>query len=345
MPPFSPGNRVIVLGAGATRASNFENFEPECKPPLNSDFFTQLQRIRSKYKDLIKDVIRDVVSLFGPNFDLTLEDYFTQLEFLVEAAKMSPKAKDGLSTSDLREKLDRLRAALAATLEISTDVAIRKSQGCTRHKKFVENLRPRDVLITLNYDCVMDHALRKHGDRKWNARYGYGFREPSRIIGIDHWDPETPSASQNNTVHLLKLHGSLNWQLPDSGIGEIVLKQRLHQQNGIPRFSVIPPVWNKRFGASLDFKDLWRKAELAIRNAKEIGIVGFSFTPTDLHVESLFRLALARSQLQTLVIVNPSRNDRQRIRHVFSKPLSNGVIVRQYKDFERFVDCFPACFS
>ncbi len=343
MPPFSPGQRLVVLGAGATYGAEFENFKAECRPPLNSDFFTQLQKIRSKHRKLVRDVIKDVVELFGPNFSLTLEDYFTQLEFLSEAMKFTPKGAGALTAQALAAKNDRLKAALAATLEISTDVAIRKAGGCKLHKQFVAGLEAKDTVISFNYDCVLDHALKAAGDGKWSARYGYGFVEPARVRGVERWDPGVPAASQAKTIYLLKLHGSLNWQLPIDPQGKVVLKQRLHSQRGVPRFSVIPPVWNKRSGVSPLFDDLWRSAERAIRAAKHVAVAGFSFAPTDLHVESLFRLALANSHLETLVIANPRREDRRRIRQVFARPLERGAVVRQFGGFKEFVEAFPAC--
>lgn len=356
MPPFSPGTRVIVLGAGATRAAAFaEGFTPECKPPLNADFFTQLQQITgTKYGTLVAGVIGDVVDLFGSNFSLTLEDYFTQLEFLAEAVKIAPSTAGKISSADLRAKRDRLMHAVSAVLELSTDAAIRGSGGCQRHKMLVENLRANDTVISFNYDCVLDHALRQNGSGKWSARYGYTFPNPDRICGADRWDPPAPATASTKTINLLKLHGSLNWQLPvaddNAPDGEkhqkpIQLKQRLYGQRGVPHFTVIPPVWNKAATDNPIFEALWRNAERAIRNATEVAVVGFSFARTDLPVESLFRVALAgrQTKLKTLVIANRSNEHRRRTREVFAKPLEKGTIVRQYDWFEDFVSDYPRC--
>jgi hypothetical protein len=335
-----------VLGAGATVGASFaKDFAPSCAPPLNSDFFTQLQRITEpKYRALARAVVKDVVGLFGSGFSLTLEDYFTQLEFLAEAVDIAP-GTGALSASDLRANRERLMSAVSAVLETSTDPAIRKHGGCELHGALVNELKARDTLISFNYDCVADDALRRRGANKWSARYGYSFRDPSRILGAEHWDANPPAAGRPSTVYLLKLHGSLNWQLPgpDRWGGEIVLKQRLHSQRGTPRFSIIPPVWNKAATADGNFRDLWRNAERAIRNADALAVVGFSFTPTDLHVESLFRVALANSNLRTLVIANPSARDRARIRAVFARALEKGGVIRQYDDFGSFVQALPQC--
>ena len=194
----------------------------------------------------------------------------------------------------------------------------------------------------------MDDALRRAGDGKWAARYGYAFPRPSRVnaVGDEHWSHTNPAARAQDTIYLLKLHGSINWQILPRGEGEIVLKQRLHQQRGTPRFSIIPPGWAKREREEPFFDDLWKKAERALRNAKEIAVVGFSFAPTDLHVEAVVRLAVARSgSLRALLIANPSSDDRKRIRSIFAKQLAQGAVVRQYDSFRQFIRSLPDCFS
>lgn len=346
MPPFAPSDRVVILGAGATLGAQFAD-AATVRPPLNADFFTQLQRIGGKHATIVKGVVKDVVELFGPNFSLTLEDYFSQLESMIDATRFAPKGVAKLTGAELRAKRDRLMSALSAVLEVSTDDAIRSPEGCARHRRLVECLSPRDTVISFNYDCVMDDALRRAGDAKWSARHGYGFPQPSRV-GVDgdtHWSPGHPAVSPADTIYLLKLHGSLNWQLPTSPDGSITLKRRLHQQRGTPRFTIIPPGWSKQERDEAIFQDLWRKAERAIRNARTIAVVGFSFTPTDLHVEAVVRLALAKSSsLRTLVIANPSRPDRQRVRAVFSRQLGRGkVVVKQYDGFADFVKALPDC--
>jgi hypothetical protein len=350
MPPFSPGDRLIVLGAGATRGARFagQSFQPTCAPPLNSDFFTQLQRITgtTRSRQLVQAVMSDVVGLFGPNFSLTLEDYFTQLEFLAEAIKLSPRGRGGLTATDLRQNRERLMAAVSLVLEVSTDAAIRTAGGCERHQRMVEHIQAKDTIISFNYDCVVDHALRQSQGAVWSAKYGYAFPRPSRIVGHPFWDAQPPASSSADTAYLLKLHGSLNWRLPPArdANGEIKLKQRLHTQRWAPRFTIIPPVWNKAVAEHPIFRTLWTNAERAIRAASHVAVVGFSFVPSDLPVESLFRVALAKGPaLKTLVIANPSRDDRRRVRDVFAKTLARGAVVRQYEDFEDFVAAFPDC--
>jgi hypothetical protein len=273
------------------------------------------------------------VGLFGPNFSLTMEEYFTQLESMATMSRIAPSKDRTFSPAEIREKRDRLMSALAAVLEVSTDVSKKASDVCSHHTAIVDRMDPQDTIISFNYDCVVDHALRRTGVGKWSAQYGYCFPTPSRVEGYERWSADDPPAGANKTINLLKLHGSLNWQLPSGEGAEteaIRLKQRLYEQRGTPRFTIIPPEFVKNIAADPNFEALWRNAERAIRGAKVIALVGFSFTPTDLHVESLFRIALAKSSLKTLVIANPSQADRRRIRSVFARPLERGCVVRQY---------------
>lgn len=101
--------RVVLLGAGASRGAAF-GFPSSVQPPLNRDFLTQLQRITTKHTALVRQVMNDIVDLFGANFSLTLEDYFTQLEFLISTAEGMTTAGSLKLVRDLRQKRDRLMA-------------------------------------------------------------------------------------------------------------------------------------------------------------------------------------------------------------------------------------------
>lgn len=239
-------------------------------------------------------------------------------------------------------------SALSAVLEESTDVSRLDSPVCPHHEALVRALSPRDTIISFNYDCVIDHALRTTAVGEWSAKYGYTFDRPSRVEGHENWSADDPP-THNETVHLLKLHGSLHWQLPERDTSDdprpIKLKQKLYQQRGTPRFTIIPPENVKRIDENRNIRRLWTHAERAIRTADTVALVGFSFTPTDLHVDSLFRFALADASLKRLVIANPSPEHRRKIRAIFSNQLRQGAIVRQYDTLEDLAGALPDAFT
>ena len=160
-----------------------------------------------------------------------------------------------------------LKQALAVVLE---DSLTERTEGgassqtprqCEHHERFVkEVLRPRDTLITFNYDCVLDHTLRTTGSRKWNARYGYGLPLGSGghlLEGDEAWQPREP-ATKETTVHLYKLHGSLHFIVPQQEGRAVTLKQRPYtRQAGDLRFTILPPESNKPYDRGI-FRNLWR---------------------------------------------------------------------------------------
>ncbi len=340
MAPWSPGDNVVILGAGATRGAEFASGsdQPLCLPPLNADFFTQLQRITaSRHQSAIDGVLKDLLDVYGPDFSLSLEQYFTQLEAMLAttAGGTSPTGKFG--PARLGSMRQRLLVALSAVLEESADVAKANSRArrhpCSYHAALVSSLSPKDTVISFNYDCVVDHALRTSGGGKWSARYGYGFPSPARVEGTSPWDADEAPTQQNKSINLLKLHGSLNWfPFPEDDGGIIKLRERPYKQKGDKLYEIVPPEYVKSVGSRAIYPDLWSRARLALRRAKRLVFIGFSFTPTDLHVEALFRLALADqpSATEVIILVNPSADHRQRIRTITSPALARGARVVQF---------------
>ena len=342
----------MVLGAGATRGAEFVVAPNDkaallrCLPPLNADFFTQLQRITTdRHRETIRDVIRDVVRIYGSNFSLTLEQYFTQLEAMLVTARVAKGVPAEFKPIALTAMRTRLLDALSAVLEESADVAKQRSPArthpCSFHSELVRVLQPQDTVISFNYDCVIDHALRTRGASKWSARIGYTFPNASRVEGFAPWNAPKAPTTMNASINLLKLHGSLNWYpFPDDPDGEIRLRERPYKQRGQKLYEIVPPEYVKVAGSRPIYEALWANAELSLRRAEVLVFVGFSFTPTDLDVEALFRLALAsnKRQLKRVVIANPNQEHRRRIREILAPALEGGALLSQ---FERFGELSP----
>jgi len=204
---------LFVFGAGATRACSFVDPQKNpCIPPLDSDFFTQLQRVRNeKHQDLLNKVIRDVVILFGTNFSVTLETVFATLEHTIRMLRTTGDTRS-FKRNDLTGMRDRLLQAIAVVLEESlgahvlTDHPDRSHYECDHHARMVnETMKSKDDIISFNYDCTIDFALKNHGSGKWNPRYGYGFElgpRGSNLTGDKFWSPVKPT-EKDKTIRLL----------------------------------------------------------------------------------------------------------------------------------------------
>ena len=341
------GKTVFVFGAGATRGCSFvDSTQGTCLPPLDRDFFTQLQRVRrEKHRSTVTSVVEDMVRLFGTNFEVTLETAFATIEQItrmVEATRETRSFKIG----DLREMRRRLLLALAAVFEEALTKSSSKEKRvpheCCYTRKFVEDvLRERDVVLTFNYDCVLDWHLKKYGNGKWNPRYGYGFRLGPRgknLQGDREWMPQT-RAPREKTVLLLKLHGSLHFKVDKADKEEYIVRLKArpytYQGKGM-RFTIIPPEYVKRFERGV-FRDIWKRAFRELASSENVVFVGYSLPPTDAHATALFRAGIGKGRLKALVIGNPDRDARRRIRTVVQRGLSERTRVLSVDSFKEFV--------
>jgi hypothetical protein len=340
---------VVVLGAGATRGASFvDPLKNACLPPLDTDFFTQLQRVRNpKHKKLIDDVLGDAHELFGVNFTLTLETMFTTIEQTIRMVKATRESREW-KTAELENKRARLMQAIGAVLEESLlrregDQMTRDHEDCEHHRKLIEHLQPEDAILSFNYDCLVDHMLRKDGSGKWNARYGYGFDLGQRgrlLEGDKRWQPEKP-ALKEKTVRLYKLHGSLHFQIAEKVVqgrdeAYVVLKERPYtKQHGSLKFTIIPPEWNKQYDRGV-FARVWMLASAAIHKAEHLIFIGYSLPATDMHSTVLFRTSVKKEGLKSLVIVNPDHEARRRTRDVVQRGISKSTRVLSFDFFREF---------
>ena len=328
---------VIVIGAGATRGASFvDETSGGCLPPLDADFFTQLQRIATpKHQSTITSVIRAATRLFGLNFRVTLEGMFTVLEHLVKMG-----GAIGRKSSELGQERIALLQGIAAVLEESLTEG-RELRECDFHSRIVKRLKDRDTIISFNYDCLIDHSLRKHGDGKWNPRYGYCLPIPrgrGGSIGESPWQPGTPSSGKQ-TIRLLKLHGSANFRRVSDA--QFRLKQRPYtRQRGNLKFEIIPPESVKRFDEGV-FGKLWRRAARELHRATSLVVVGYSFPLSDQHTSALFRLAIRAHALKKVCIVNRDPEARRRAREIVKPGLAEDARVLSFDSLEAFASARP----
>ena len=338
---------LIVLGAGATRGASFVTAgddRPLCLPPLDADFFTQLQRIANdKHRETVDQLIAAAVELFGHNFDVTLETMFTTIEHQIRIVEKTTGEKWGESLDDLNGKRTNLLQGIAAVLEESLTYGPQGGTGhqhrdCAFHRKLVGQLSPSDVILSFNYDCLIDHTLKQHGEGRWNARYGYCL--PLRrgagasLPGEGAWNPNRPPA-RKQSIRLLKLHGSLHFKRETTEYFSLKQRPYTKQTDGNLRFEIIPPEWNKRFDEGV-FGRIWAAAAQEIHRATTIVIIGYSFPPNDLHTSSLFRVSVGKARLDNVVLVNPDRAARHRAMDVLRRGMRDDTRVMVFDSFADF---------
>jgi len=159
------------------------------------------------------------------------------------------------------------------------------------------NVRPGDVILTFNYDCLAERVLREAG--LWNVADGYGYRrelvQDGRVL-IDG----------DSSRRVLKLHGSLGWvssvvdacffiqnealgfvgypACQDAGFRKVASKRTFVLPSYIKQLDTHP------------LPTIWRSAADALRRASEVVFIGYSMPFADSAAWMLFLTNLHDSQ-------------------------------------------------
>lgn len=180
----------------------------------------------------------------------------------------------------------------------------------------------RNTVITFNYDTVLEEAVHTIG-----VKYTYGF--PSSL-GIDISSSHSVQIEQEQgAMPILKLHGSVNWGLPNQGEGPMKIFNTYEEVCGAGhKVVLIPPTWRKVFDDPLT--KVWEGAVKALTEATRIVVIGFSMPPTDIHFKYLLAAGLQDNiSLRKFLFVNPDRkafqNNLQKI--VNSELTKQGILL------------------
>jgi hypothetical protein len=346
---------VYILGAGATRGCSFVNdmkLSGHCLPPLDTDFFTQLQRVSSTvHSARIRQLIVGLVDWFGPNYALGMEQVFCHLE---HAERMLRHL--GKEAGPEHKRVVALKKDLVQSIAIILGESLTKVKDggigsydlseCHWHDKLVSNISdPGDAFVSFNYDCVLDDSLRRKGSGKWNPRYGYSFKLGAKgkgLSGYEYWTPASEDPpDRDQTIQVHKVHGSLHFKEVKD---EITLKQRPYGNpratSGDMHFSIIPPESSKTYDSGR-FGQTMQNAHRSLRSANRVIVIGYSLPPSDQHAEALLRFGIKKSALDSLVIVNPDRIARRRIRSAMQGGMKPETRVLSFDYLEEFVNADP----
>lgn len=323
----------VILGAGASRgASCFE--KTWIQPPLDADFFAQAQNLASNdTSGILKELLEFVKEEFDPTLSIPMEKLFTQIEAL-DSFHTAVKIDRGPRMKRYGNVLEKFTSAVATIFDLLAKECPGKKATCSYHEALVGCIETGDAILSFNYDCLIDEALKKNGRKSWNPETGYGF---SVTGGADHWRP--PSAkgrAAGAPIALLKLHGSLNW---DRGtMDELHLRDKPYDAATRHGSEIVPPVWNKRIESDPLLIAVWKQARNALRDADVIVVIGYSIPDTDLLTQALLRVAPVEddSGLTHLVVVNPDAAVRQKCLGVFRQALDSKTVVLQFKDLRAF---------
>jgi hypothetical protein len=162
----------------------------------------------------------------------------------------------------------------------------------------------KDVVITFNYDLVLDHALMRAG-------FPISYHLPPEYVSI-------PAANNKEGFALLKLHGSTNWGICSKCKRHIMVSfDKMTSDPGIFRNMecrecqktafqpmLVPPSWDKTEYQDL-MRPIWNRAVIELQRATRICIIGYSLPESDAYFKYLLTLGLAENHgLYKLIVVD-----------------------------------------
>jgi hypothetical protein len=294
---------VIVLGAGATRGAMFVQEErPPC-PPMDADFFQQLQFAGGE--ECVKRLTEFIMREHGTTYGISMEEFFSQAEYTGRFHQLIgiPGRPTTRYATALRDFYRAWPRVCAITI---------KDRTCGYHQNLVNNLASGDTIISFNYDCLIDKALKELGGNSWKPKRGYGYTITN---GYREWEPiRHLGRTAEKGITLLKPHGSLNWSISQRN-GNVILDLEEDPPYDIPTAEgrIIPPTWFKDDVQREPFLTVWKKARAAIKDCEALIVIGYSLPRTDLFSRALFKVetsARNKRPLRFLIVVNPDKQAR-----------------------------------
>lgn len=303
--------RVYILGAGASEFAGY---------PLGPDLWAWLRAAdlgdswaKDRAAEVIQEVSRILEAMPPADHDKPdLEALFTRLD-LAEMG-IEPLIPGLPDWSLLRPRLIAMITNAFLYCEFRLQQEFRKGQraeaACTL-QNWADVVRPRDTIITFNWDILHEAALwRAH---KWHYADGYGFE-----------CHDAPNAG-GSPVKVLKLHGSVNWAqaVPADCQPDIEHKADFFQngRDGPKSFekhlgqlnlgkNLITPSYLKNISDNRLLIDIWGQALSALREATEVVSIGYSLNPADALARVLISLGLSQNRdLMIIEVVSPTVNE------------------------------------
>jgi hypothetical protein len=203
--------KVILLGAGASKA--YEASPTKVRMPIAKDFFETYRSLAISENTWV--LIGFFINYLRDFHNVSVDDFLGYNGDIEEIhSEVEEKLRLSLVNFDKgnREMWPDCHVFFKVYTELiflftSVLNEIQNGPPSKPHLKLVSQICPEDIIVTFNWDTLMDRALAT--SISWNCRNGY-FVKPLAIYS-DKWIDNNNSPVNDRAPLLLKLHGSTNW--------------------------------------------------------------------------------------------------------------------------------------
>lgn len=264
------GGRIFVLGSG---------FSASMGLPTLADLFPAVMAEPGRTGEQDHDHIRNALRSLYPHLDPDAPSIglppFEEFLSLLHASDGLPMFPQGYWAEKLRASLRLLTDALARRAK--------EAEGSAILQSFVEQLRDGDVVITFNWDNLVERGL-------------LALRRRVNLLERD-----------SDAVAVLKLHGSLNWvkipataalQHPESVATVADNVVRTHDFSYYDVWDVLdspplicPPIAGKRPLDDDFFGPIWHEAFNSLVDGESVSFIGYSIPRDDHQARALLSVS------------------------------------------------------
>jgi hypothetical protein len=331
----------VVFGAGASLA-NAQHFHKERRtdrnPPLDTTFFEKIRALGITVSSDLRSYAARLPT--GSPFEQTvaavrMEEFFKDLFF-----DFSGESQTGTKVVDAYTALiDLYRRVISET----TDWMSEDSRKGGPVGKLIAHVVEQDeavTLMTFNQDLVLENEIHKRARLRslWCLDHGYGsFSDQVEMLYTEAkpiFDSHGEECDHGKRLRILKLHGSLNWQVRMNGrqpsprilTGEgspppvqVTRRRRVPSQLRFTKPNrgrgrtlwymwpvIVPPVYNKQSLINKFFPQVWEDAHEHLRQCSRLIFFGYSLPPADIEAEKLFQRSIfGNDRLAGVDVINP----------------------------------------
>ena len=328
---------VLIIGAGATVADVYLR-PTEKQPPLDKKFFSCAKSSGSKKE------VDQIESYFSDNYHMDImnseNDSLEKIMMTLYSDIFDP------NLSDKSLEIFRLLIHLFNKRLADTTNNIEPTQNCILYqivKNYLDkNVKPNNIMfITFNQDLQIEkilHEIKQAKDLKtediiFNFPTCYLLNKYKITAPKGKVDVFDVNKENSDGIKILKLHGSLNWYSkhrsqnlnakqmfkPDRNIN-ISKRKNINpslKYSGSKRTEhtfpiIVPPVNHKSAIIHNEMRKLWSDSEVALKEADEIIIYGYSCPITDFESSNLILRSLKDENYVKLSIIDPNPNTLKR---------------------------------
>ena len=367
---------AYVLGAGFSYGTGHKAIvgQSPIEMPLQHTLLKELCVFRHRKIDKLNHVTKYIRKYFSPTtyrstkrkgskryndlYGLSIEEIIT---FFDELVRTDHPEKDKIK--EAMEELQNMTAELISFLSTNGNPGQNPLL-----RRFVERLLQTDVLITFNWDTILDRALAnkkaKSKSNFWNPSWGYGTTVRKMFTYRLYKKPYQRTAKiPKKYVKLLKLHGSINWiaEVINNGKKEVrVITKGWEFKKAIynkivmmPPKMIKPEIWDKSSDPQQGinkvgnnavtgfYPEIWGEAQKQLELCRRIVFIGYSFPPADFAVGNMLRRAISMMKVvmrksPEIDIVDP---DAPRLAERFEQSFKIKVpTANQYLSLQNYLD-------